>query len=141
ERRRVLASLAIASAIVVAGLAALALVAPRAAAITALVGGKQLAAATDLAFWVVIAERIDARRSQRLLPVLAATGGAGAALGAVLVVPIASAAGAQGVLASAAVLLALAGAGAMRLAATRRVAAPPAPVGALIARSWRDGAR
>ena len=72
---------------------------------TTLVGGKQLAAATDLAFWVVIAERLDARRSQRLLPVIAAMGGAGAALGAVLVVPIASAVGARGVLVTSAALL------------------------------------
>jgi hypothetical protein len=129
------------SAVVIVGLAALAIVAPRAAAITTLIGGKQLAAATDLAFWIVIAERIDARRSQRLLPLLAATGGAGAAIGAVLVVPIASAAGARGVLVAAGLLLVLAGLGATRLGATRRVAPPAAPVGALIARSWRDGAR
>jgi hypothetical protein len=141
ERRRVLATLAIVSAVVIVGLAALAIVAPRAAAITTLIGGKQLAAATDLAFWIVIAERIDARRSQRLLPLLAATGGAGAAIGAVLVVPIASAAGARGVLVAAGLLLVLAGLGATRLGATRRVAPPAAPVGALIARSWRDGAR
>ncbi|HSK04360.1 MAG TPA: hypothetical protein VK932_24065, partial [Kofleriaceae bacterium] len=56
ERRRVLASLALLSAAAIAGLAALSLVAPAAAAIATLVGGKQLAAATDLAFWVVIAE-------------------------------------------------------------------------------------
>jgi len=141
ERRRVLASLALVSALVVAALAALTLVAPRAAAVITLIGGKQLAAATDLAFWVVIAERIDARRSQRLLPLLAACGGAGAAVGAVLVVPIASAGGAQAVLVAAALLLVLAGAGAARLGATRRVAAPPAPIHGLIARAWRDGAR
>jgi hypothetical protein len=141
ERRRVLATLSLVSAIVVMALAALTIVAPRTAAIATLIGGKQLAAATDLAFWVVIAERIDARRSQRLLPLLAATGGAGAAIGAVLVIPIASAAGARGVLVIAGLLLALAGIGAMKLGATRRVAAPAAPVRALIARSWRDGAR
>src|SRR5438445_40016 len=47
ERRRVLASLSLVSAVVVAALAALPMVAPRAAAVLALVGGKQLAAATD----------------------------------------------------------------------------------------------
>ncbi len=141
ERRRVLASLSFVSAVAIVGLAALTYVAPAGAAIATLVGGKQLAAATDLAFWVVIAERIDARRSQRLLPLLAATGGAGAAIGAVLVVPIASAAGARGVLVIAGMLLALAGVGAARLTATRRVGTPAAPVRALIARSWRDGAR
>ncbi|NVB85733.1 MAG: hypothetical protein HOV81_45635, partial [Kofleriaceae bacterium] len=135
ERRRVLASLSFVSAAVIAGLAILAVAAPRAAAVTTLIGGKQLAAATDLAFWVVIAERIDARRSQRMLPLLAATGGAGAAIGALLVIPIASAAGARGVLVGAAVMLAAAGLGASRLGSTRRVAAPPARVGALITRS------
>src|SRR5262245_49529652 len=52
DRRRILATLAVTSAVVIAGLAALSVVAPRAAAVTTLVGGKQLAAATDLAFWV-----------------------------------------------------------------------------------------
>jgi len=141
ERRRVLASLAGCSAIVIAGLAGLSLLAPRATAAVTLIGGKQLAAATDLAFWVVIAERLDARRSQRLLPVLAATGGIGAALGAALVVPVAGLLGARGVLVCAAALLAVAGLGAARLPASRRVAPPPARLRGLVARSWRDGAR
>ncbi|HEU0031532.1 MAG TPA: cyclic nucleotide-binding domain-containing protein [Kofleriaceae bacterium] len=141
ERRRVLATLSITSAVVIAGLAALSFVAPAVAAGITFVGGKQLAAASDLAFWVVIAERLDARRSRRLLPVLAATGGAGAALGSALVTAIVSTVGAAGILACSAVLLALAGIGAARLAATRRVARPVAPLGMLIARSWRDGFR
>src|SRR6185312_14248493 len=109
ERRRVLGMLALGSGAVIAGLAALAVAAPQVTAVVTLVLGKQLAAATDLAFWVVIAERIDARRSQRMLPLLAATGGAGAAAGALLVVPLAQVAGARGVLVAAAGLLALAG--------------------------------
>lgn len=141
ERRRVLASLAMISGLVIAGLAALSLVAPTPAAVLTLIGGKQLAAGTDLAFWVVIAERLDARRSQRLLPVLAATGGAGATLGALLVVPLAEAGGARGVLVCGAVLLVLASVGAMRLPQTRRVGTAPVKVGGLITRSWRDGAR
>lgn len=141
ERRRVLASLAIVSAGVIAGLAALSVAAPRVTAIATLIGGKQLAAATDLAFWVVIAERLDARRSRRLVPMLAAAGGAGAALGAALVIPIAAGAGERGVLLCGAGLLLLAGLGAARFQATRRASAPPAAVRALIARSWRDGAR
>src|SRR5205807_1330420 len=141
DRRRVLGSLAAVSAVCVAGLAVLAIAAPRAAAVLTLVGGKQLAAATDLACWVVIAERVDARKSTRVLPVLAAIGGAGAAAGAVLVVPIASAVGARGVLVAAAAMLGLAGALATRMPATRRVARPAPNVRALIARSWRDGAR
>src|SRR4029453_14165086 len=78
DRRRVLAPLAFISPAGGPGPPAVPPVAPRATAIATLVGGKQLAAATDLAFWVVIAERIDARRSQRLLPLLAPLGGAGA---------------------------------------------------------------
>ncbi|MBA3459808.1 MAG: MFS transporter [Deltaproteobacteria bacterium] len=141
ERRRVLATLAMVSGLVIAGLAALSVVAPVPAAIGALVGGKQLAAATDLAFWVVIAERLDARRSQRLLPILAASGGAGATLGAVLVVPLAAVGGARGVLLCGALLLVLAALAAQRLPQTRRVSAQPVRVGGLIMRSWRDGAR
>jgi hypothetical protein len=147
ERRRILATLSIVSAVVIAGLAALSYQMPATAAVITLIGGKQLAAATDLAFWVVIAERLDARRSRRLLPVLAATGGAGAAVGAVLVVPIASAVGAPGVLLCSAALLALAALGASRLPQTRRVAAPRSEAtflrkpAAMIIRSWRDGAR
>lgn len=140
ERRRVLATLAMVSGLVVAGLAALSLVAPAPAAVLTLVGGKQLAAATDLAFWVVIAERLDARRSQRMLPILAATGGAGATLGAALVVPLAAAGGARGVLVCGALLLVLAALGASRLSTTRRVGAP-VQVSGVIVRSWRDGAR
>jgi hypothetical protein len=138
DRRRVLAVLAVASAGALVGLAALSLAWPRAAAALALVGGKQLAAATDLAFWVVIAERLDARRSRRLVPVLAAAGGAGAALGAVLVVPLAGL-GARGILVGAAALLAGAALAAVRLPVTARVAAPR--VGGVVLRSWRDGAR
>ncbi|MEO6771414.1 MAG: hypothetical protein ABI467_00130, partial [Kofleriaceae bacterium] len=63
ERRRVLGTLAMTSAVVLAALAAFVVIAPAAAAWLTYIGGKQLAAATDLAFWVVIAERIDARRS------------------------------------------------------------------------------
>jgi hypothetical protein len=141
DRRRVLASLAITSAVVVAGLAALSVAAPRAAAALILVGGKQLAAATDLAFWVVIAERLDARRSQRVLPLLAATGGVGAAVGAGVVYVLAETVGARGILVGSALLLAVAGLGTARLPATSRVAAPAAGVATLIARSWRDGVR
>lgn len=141
DRRKILGTLAMGSAVVIAAMAALSIVAPRAAAAVTMIGAKQLSAATDLAFWVVIAERLDARRSKKLLPVLAASGGIGAAAGAVLVVPVAAAVGARGVLVCAAVLLVLAALGSARLPSTRRVAQPSAPVGALIARSWRDGAR
>ncbi|MEP6863746.1 MAG: cyclic nucleotide-binding domain-containing protein [Deltaproteobacteria bacterium] len=141
ERRRVLGTLAMVSAVVLAGLAALVAIAPAASAWLTYIGGKQLAAATDLAFWVVIAERVDARRSQRLVPILAATGGAGAALGALIVIPLASLAGPRGVLLGATVALVFAGLGAARLPASRRVAAAPANLRALVVRSWTDGAR
>jgi ATP:ADP antiporter, AAA family len=141
ERRRVLGTLALVSAVLLAGLAAFVAIAPAGVAWTTYIGGKQLAAATDLAFWVAIAERVDARRSQRLVPVLAATGGAGAALGALLVIPIAAATGPRGVLVVAAGLLVLAGLGTARLPASRRVTAVPANLRALVARSWTDGAR
>ena len=141
ERRRVLGTLAMVSAAVLAGLAALVVIAPVAAAWITYIGGKQLAAATDLAFWVVIAERVDARRSQRLVPLLAAAGGAGAALGALVVIPLAAVAGPRGVLLGAAAALVLAGLGAARLPASRRVAAAPANLRALVVRSWTDGAR
>ncbi len=61
ERRRVLGALAAVSAAALVSVAALSLVSPRLGAGLALIGGKQLAAATDLAFWIVIAERVDAR--------------------------------------------------------------------------------
>ena len=141
ERRRVLGSLALISGVVLAALAAFVALAPVAVAWTTYVGGKQLAAATDLAFWVVIAERIDARRSQRLLPLLAATGGAGAALGALLVSPIAAVAGPRGVLVAASGLLVLAGLGCARLPTSQRVATSPKKLVGLISRSWVDGAR
>jgi AAA family ATP:ADP antiporter len=141
ERRRVLALLALTSACVLAVLGAFSTIAPRPVAVLALVGGKQLAAATDLAFWVVLAERLDARRSQRLLPLIAAMGGLGAAVGAGLVIPIARTFGARGVLACAAVVLACAAFGATRLEQTRRAAQPVAKMTGIIGRSWRDGAR
>src|SRR5207247_7357803 len=88
-----------------------------------------------------IAERLDARRSQRLLPIVAAAGGVGATLGSLLVVPVAAAGGARAVLVCGALLLVLAAVGAMRLPQTRRVGTTPVKVGGLITRSWRDGAR
>jgi hypothetical protein len=62
------------SAAVVAVLAAGAAAAPAVVAVIAIIAGKQLAAAVDLAFWVVLAERFDARQSARLVPVITAAG-------------------------------------------------------------------
>ena len=141
ERRRVLGTLALGSAALLAVLAAFVATAPVAVAWATYIGGKQLAAATDLAFWVVIAERLDARRSQRLLPLLAATGGVGATVGALLVIPLAAVAGPRGVLVAAAGFLVLAGLGAARLPTRRRVVTPARTVTGLLSRSWVDGAR
>ncbi|HEX4452454.1 MAG TPA: cyclic nucleotide-binding domain-containing protein [Kofleriaceae bacterium] len=144
ERRRVLGVLALASAALLAALGLAVAAFPGAVAWTTYIGGKQLAAATDLAFWVAIAERVDARRSPRVLPLLAATGGAGAAIGAALVGPIASFTGTRGVLVAAAVALALAAAGSARLGAgAARLTTMRASRGGVraIARAWADGAR
>ncbi len=141
ERSRVLATLTVGSAMIIGGLAGLALVAPRTTAVLALIAGKQLAAATDLALWVVIAERVDARRRQRVVPMLAAAGGAGAALGAVLVVPLAALLGAHGVLGCAAFALVASAVVARRLPSTRHVRPAPGAMAAWVVRSWRDGLR
>ncbi len=141
ERRRVLATLAFVSAGVLASLTALSMIAPTPAAVVTLVLGKQLAAATDLAFWIVIAERVDARRSQRVLPALAAIGGLGAVAGSILVVPLAAAGGTPAVLLAGAVAMLASGALAWRLHSTRRVGAARVDLATLISRSWRDGAR
>ncbi|HEY3806592.1 MAG TPA: cyclic nucleotide-binding domain-containing protein [Kofleriaceae bacterium] len=151
ERRRVLGSLAFASAVLLGSLAVLVAAAPGAVAWTLYIGAKQLAAATDLAFWVAIAERVDARRSPRVLPLLAATGGAGATVGAVLVVPLADLAGTRGVLVAAALLLAAAGVGSAWLGGgnaralgwlgTRAARSTPRRFGGLaaVARAWQSG--
>src|SRR5262245_39212626 len=86
DRPRLLAGLARCSAAVGARRASTAAAAPALVAVIAMIGGKQLAAAVDLAFWVVIAERLDARQSARLVPVITAAGGVGAVVGASLVV-------------------------------------------------------
>ena len=141
ERRRVLGGFALVSAGVLAALAALLALAPAAVAWTTYIGAKQLAAATDLAFWVAIAERVDARRSPRVLPLLAATGGAGATLGALLVVPIAEVAGTRGVLVGAAAALALAAAGSVWLPGDRAARSTATSPRGLAVRAWQDGVR
>jgi len=153
DRRSVLGGFALISAGVLAALAAFVAIAPGVVAWTTYIGAKQLASATDLAFWVAIAERVDARRSPRVLPLLAATGGAGAALGALLVVPIAHVAGTRGVLVGAAAALALAAVGSASLRdfgdrdrardvrAATAASAKPRRLDALAVRAWQDGLR
>jgi len=89
DRRSLLAGTATAAAIGAAMLAALAGTVPFVAGVIGLVVVKQLQAAVDLGFWVVVAERLDARQARRLVPRLAAAQGVGAVAGALLVVPIA----------------------------------------------------
>ncbi|MCB9572095.1 MAG: hypothetical protein H6709_08390 [Kofleriaceae bacterium] len=104
---------------------------PAAAGVAGLVAVKQLQAALDLTFWVVIAERLDARQARRLIPLLVAAQGVGAAVGAIAVVPVAQL-GVIAVLIVAAALYAGATAAALGLEVRRRVgAAPP------VARPWR----
>lgn len=162
DRPRLLAGLALTSATVVALLAAGAAAAPAVVAVVAIIAGKQLAAAVDLAFWVVIAERFDARQSARLVPVIAAAGGVGAVVGASLVVVLAGIGGPTACLVGGAAVLIVAALLAPRLTGARRVVAPPAaaatndasgwalrvgqlataPAGALrtVGRAWADGA-
>jgi hypothetical protein len=121
DRPRLLAGLAAMSAIVVAVIAATATAAPAAAAVLAMIGGKQLAAAVDLAFWVVIAERFDARQSARLVPVITAAGGIGAVVGASVVVLVAELAGPTGCLIAGAIALVLCAAIAPKLVGKNRV--------------------
>ena len=70
--------------------------------------GKQLASASDLVFWVLAAERLDARQNRRLLPAFVAAHGLGTVLGAFAVGPLAHAFGSRGTIAFGASLFALA---------------------------------
>jgi hypothetical protein len=146
DRPRLLGGLAAASAIVIAVLAATATAAPAAVAVLAMIGGKQLAAAVDLAFWVVIAERFDARQSARLVPVITAAGGIGAVVGAGVVVLVAELAGPTGCLIAGAIALVLCAAVAPRLVGKNRVVVGERRLvmrGAwrTAGRAWAEGAR
>src|SRR5688500_6282667 len=89
DRRKLLGGAATAAAVSAGLLAVLAGMMPAAAGVIGLVVVKQLQAVVDLGFWVVVAERLDARQARRLVPRLAAAQGLGAAAGALLVVPVA----------------------------------------------------
>ncbi len=108
DRGRLLVGLALTAAATLCALAIGLGLAPRLVATATLVLGKQLAAALDLAFWVVIAERFDARQGRRLVPLLVAALGLGTALGAFAVAPLAHWVGARGVLGCGAVAYAVA---------------------------------
>ncbi len=100
-------------------------VAPRIAASIVLVGGKQMAAALELAFWVLLAERFDSRQLRRALPRMIAAHGAGMAIGAGTVALLASVIGVPAlVLAGAAAFF---GAGLCATAVARGGALRPLP--------------
>src|SRR5262245_15053734 len=124
DRPRLLAGLALIPEGGVALLAATAAAAPAVVAVIAIIAGKQLAAAVDLAFWVVIAERLDARQSTRLVPVITAAGGVGAVLGASLVVVLAGVGGPAACLVGGAAALLGTAAIAPRLTGPRRRRSP-----------------
>lgn len=144
-KRSVLSGLALVAAAALCGFAALAEVAPQAAAWLGFLGAKQLAAAADLSFWMLATERLDARQSVRALPRLSAVGGIGGAVSAALAVPLASAGGPSAVMVGAAGLLALAALVAWRLPADGgAIGHAPGEGGALalggvLRRSVRDG--
>jgi len=98
NRGRLLVGLAIGAALMLVGLALMLPLAPGVVAALALVLGKQFGAALDLAFWVLVAERFDARQGRRLLPLFVATNGAGVVIGAFLVSPLVNSVGSQGLL-------------------------------------------
>jgi len=138
DRGRLLAALSAASGAVAFALAGAAAAAPAAAATLALVAVKQSQSALDLLYWVVLAERLDARQSARLVPRLAAAGGIGAAAGALAAVPIAAVAGARWVLAAGGAVWLIA---AFLPAAGERLGGRRLARSALPGAAWIDGAR
>ncbi len=138
NRGRLLLGLAAVAALVVAGLAAGLELAPGPVSVLAVVLGKQLAAAFDLAFWVLIAERLDARQGRRLVPLLVTASGVGTTLGAFAVDPIAGALGARGVLAVAAAIYVVCGAASAGLSRADLGRAIPEPTSRRPP-AWRGG--
>lgn len=116
DRGRLLVAACLIAAVVLAALGAAVPMAPRGASIGVLIAGKQLAAAVDLAFWVLVAERFDARQGRRLVPGFVAANGIGMVAGAFAVGPLAHAIEARGVLMCGAALFAVAAAFASRFA-------------------------
>ncbi|MBE7448439.1 MAG: hypothetical protein HS111_06005 [Kofleriaceae bacterium] len=125
DRRRTLVALCAAAAVVLPALDLAHRLGAEAAAVASMIVVKQLQAAVDLAFWVAIAERFDARAARRLVPWLTAAGGVGAVVGAALVVPLARLGGASLALGAGAGLMAVAAVGATRLDPARRLGAAP----------------
>jgi hypothetical protein len=125
-RARLLTGVATVSAVVMATLAALLLSAPGPALGVILIVTKQLAAAGDLALWVLVAERLDARVARRLMPRLLALGALGMLAGSLAVAPLGRAFGLPAVLLVAALVYALS-------AVLGSSLIPDAPLGAALA--------
>ncbi len=80
---------------------------PRWSATLLLVGGKQVGGVLELLLWVVVADRFTAREARKIVPWIVVANGGGAAVGALLVGPVANAAGSMGPLWISAALLLL----------------------------------
>ena len=70
--------------------------------------GKQLTSSVDLLFWVLAADRLDARQNRRLVPIFVTAHGLGTVVGAFAVGPLAHALGSRATLAVGGLLFALA---------------------------------
>jgi len=149
ERARLLASGAAVAAGVLLALRGALWLWPAGAPHALLIVSKQLAAAMDLGFWVLVADRFDARQARRLLPTLVAAGGAGLVGGSLLTRPLAHAIGVDNLFAAAAAAHGLAallvwraagGAslGARRVGAVVAASVPARSLGSLGA-AWREG--
>lgn len=123
------------AALALASLAGGAELAPRVAAWLGFFGVKLFLALVELAFWMGVDERLDARQSVRAIPRLAAAFGAGGAGSAAVAVPLAQRGGPGAVLLGAAGLLALAALATRALPSLRWVASERA-AGAGAVRTW-----
>lgn len=132
-RARLLPASCAIAAVALASLAGWAELAPRAAAWLGFFGVKLFLALVELAFWMGVDERLDARQSVRVVPRLAAAFGAGGAGSAAVAVPLAQRGGPSAVLLGAAALLALAALATRALPSLRWVA-PERAAGASAAR-------
>jgi len=100
-----------------------------------LIVSKQTSTALDLAFWVVVADRFDARQARRLVPMFTAAGGAGMVLGSFGTPALAGWVGVRGLILVAAALTAAAA------AVVRTLDSPPAPnAPAPLWNTWKEGA-
>lgn len=138
DRRRLLGGTAIIAGLGTVALAGLTAVWSAGAGVAGMIVVKQLQSALDLTFWVVVAERLDARQGRRLIPLLVAAQGVGAVVGALAVVPLAGL-GVMAVLIVAAALYAGAAALAAGLEVGRRVTSAAGGPAWHALGAWRGG--